>query len=401
MTDFTRFALWPGAELAPEWLDWLGMILRAEGSIPASPPADASTVLPALGVHGLLPVLYLALRDSPAWTVLPVSFQNALVDAFQTNAVRSHLMDMELVRITGALAAGAVPLALLKGAAMGRTVYDSPAARLVNDLDLLVPATHVEAARDTLAGLGYRLHGPFGSGRFGRWQRRYRSELQMVCEVPGRQGLLVEFHWSLVELPYFIDRIPMDEIWEAAQPCQDMPGASLPDPASLLLHSCAHLALHHSRSLRLIWLVDVDHLARSEVLAWDVFLDRADRWGLCLAAKTTLEAASAWLDTPLPAHAMVRLGQRASDPVNQAMWGLGDERPGRAASRLGHLDGFQRPPAHPLRGVACAPGVLPAVRGHEPQCISTPLKTRARLNPGQEKTGRCCLDNVTPRLSTC
>ena len=50
----------------------------------------------------------------------------------------------------------------------------------------------------------------------------------MVCEVPGRQGLLVEFHWSLVELPYFIDRIPMDEIWEAAQPCQDMPGEFAP-----------------------------------------------------------------------------------------------------------------------------------------------------------------------------
>ena len=131
----------------------------------------------------------------------------------------------ELARIAAALAASGTPVALLKGAATGRTVYGSPAARLVNDLDLLVPAADVETARAAVAALGYAAHGPLGSGRFGRWQRRYRCELQMVCAHPDRRGLLVELHWSLVELPYYVERIPMAEVWATTRPAEGLPGA--------------------------------------------------------------------------------------------------------------------------------------------------------------------------------
>jgi hypothetical protein len=258
---------------------------------------------------------------------------NALAEAFQANVLRTYLMDLELARIAAALAARAVPVALTKGAATGRTIYDSPAARPVNDLDLLIHAARVDDAVEALIPLGYRPDGPLGSGRFGRWQRRYRSELQMVCAAPDRRGLLVEFHWSLVELPYFIERIPMQDVWATARPFEGLPGASLPDPASLLLHSCAHLALHHSRDLRLIWLVDIDRLARWPELDWAVVVERAERWGLGLAVQRVLEAAAGWLDTPVPADVMARLAEMAGDPVGQAMWGLGDERPGRARRR--------------------------------------------------------------------
>ena len=212
-------------------------------------------------------------------------------------------------------------------------MYGSPAARLVNDLDLLIPADNVEEARAAVALLGYDAHGPLGSGRFGRWQRRYRCELQMVCADPARLGLLVELHWSLVELPYYVERIPMSEVWATTRPAERLPGAVMPDPATLLLHSCAHVALHHSRTLRLIWLVDVDRLARSAALDWDALTERSERWGLGLAAYATLKATAAWLATPLPADAMTRLAQQADDPVLRSMWGLGDEVPGGARHR--------------------------------------------------------------------
>jgi hypothetical protein len=137
----------------------------------------------------------------------------------------------------------------------------------------------------------------------------------------------------LVELPYYVERIPMREIWATTRPAESLPGASLPDPATLLLHGCAHVALHHSRALRLIWLVDVDRLARSEALDWDALIERSDRWGLGLAAHVTLKAAAAWLGTPLPAAAMARLARQAGTPVLRAMWGLGDEVPGGARRR--------------------------------------------------------------------
>jgi hypothetical protein len=342
--DFTLFALRPGAELSHAWLRWLGDALRgarpaaAPGELAPSgelapPPGDPAAVLPALVTHGLAPLLYLSLRDRTRGQGWPAAVLAALADAFQANAVRSYLMGEELVRIAAALATGGTPVALLKGAATGRTVYGSPAARLVNDLDLLIPADNVEEARAAVALLGYDAHGPPGSGRFGRWQRRYRCELQMVCADPARRGLLVELHWSLVELPYYVERIPMREVWATTRPAERLPGAVLPDPATLLLHSCAHVALHHSRALRLIWLVDVDRLARSAALDWDALTERSARWGLGLAVDATLRATAAWLDTPLPADAMARLAQQAGDPVLRSMWGLGDEVPGGARHR--------------------------------------------------------------------
>jgi hypothetical protein len=340
--DLTPFALRPDAELSPAWLRWLGDALRDDaGAAELAPPGElapppddpAATQVPALATHGLAPLLYLSVRDRAGSQVWPPTVLAALAEAFQVNAVRSYLMGAELARITAALAACGVPVALLKGAATGRTVYGSPAARLVNDLDLLVPAADVEEARAAVVALGYAAHGPLGSGRFGRWQRRYRCELQMVCANPDRRGLLVELHWSLVELPYYVERIPMAEIWATTHPIGDLPGASLPDAATLLLHSCAHVALHHSRALRLIWLVDVDRLARSETLDWDALIERSERWGLGLAVNETLRATAAWLGTPLPATVMSRLARQADDPVLRAMWGLGDEVPGGARRR--------------------------------------------------------------------
>lgn len=333
MPDLTPFTLTPRASLPPDWLRWLGQALRPDELAPPPPPAGAADVADALAAHGLAPLVYLRARADEAAQPWPAPALAALAAAFQANAVRSYFMAEELARIVAALAAASVPSALLKGAALGAVVYDNPAVRPANDLDLLIPADRVEAARDALAGLGYRPLGLVRRGRLGRWQRRYRCELPLVCDLPDRRGLLVELHWSLVELPYYIERIPMAEVWATLGPCAALPGACLPDHATLLLHSCAHLALHHSRDLRLIWLVDVDRLARSPALAWEAVLRRAERWGLGLAVHATLQAAAAWLGTPLPPEALAHLAELAGDPVGRAMWGLGDERPGRAWRR--------------------------------------------------------------------
>jgi hypothetical protein len=334
LPDFSPFALRPGAGLPPAWLVWLGGALAGDGAAaPPPPPGDPAAILPALAAHGLAPLVYLRARDRASEQGWPPPVLAALAEAFQANAVRSFLMEAELSRIVAALAARDVPVALLKGAALGRNVYDSPAARPIGDLDLLIPAGRAEDARAAVAALGYAAHGPLGGGPFGRWQRRYRAELQLVGAAPGCRDLLVELHWSLVELPYYIERIRMAEVWAAAVPCGPLPGASLPDLATLLLHACAHLALHHSRSLRLIWLVDADRLARSPALDWDAVVARADRWGLGLAAHAALQAAAAWLATPLPAAPRARLARLAEDPVARSMWGAGDEVPGGARRR--------------------------------------------------------------------
>lgn len=330
---FAPLQLSPGLSLPPAWLTWLRDVLSSgDDSPPPLWPADWAEVLPALNAHRLAPLLYTQLRNHA--TPSSAEFLAALAEAFRASAVRSLRMEGELKRVLAGLAAADVPCLLLKGVALGRLVYPSPAERPVSDLDLLVPRERLTQAAAVLTGLGYRLHSPSPQGRLGQSFYRYRAELPAVGTLLENQGLLVELHWSLAELPYYMDRIDMAEVWENAGPLDGRrttvrDSLQAPDPAVLLLHACAHLALHHSRDLRLIWLVDLDRLARSD-LDWERVIALAERWGLGHPAMTCLSAARRWLGTPLLSAVLDSLAALAEDPVGRAMWGLGDETlPGR------------------------------------------------------------------------
>ncbi len=319
-------------------LRWMGRTLSSGGLLPdACPlPSDAwDQALAAASAHQLAPLLYTVLRNRP--DCAPAERLAALQDAFQRSAARSLRMELELCNVLAALAGpgAASSCLLLKGAALGRTVYASPAERPAGDLDLLVPQTDLAVAGQALAGQGYQLLGPPATGRLGRALYRYRAELAAVGTTDTNRSLLVELHWTLTELPYYVERIDIAEIWRGAQDLPALPGARIPAPAALLLHACAHLALHHSRDLRLIWLVDLDRLARWEALDWEQVTRLAETWGLGLAVQAGLGAAGRWLGTPTPAAVERTLTRLAADPVGQAMWGLGDEQlPGRRWLRI-------------------------------------------------------------------
>lgn len=328
-----RFTVAARAPVPSPWLSWLGEALRP-GTRPLSalPALDAETVASVLNFHGVAPLLYLRLRSDPLWHRLTPTLQQELAASYQLNTVRSFLLQEEVTRIAAALAAQPTPVMLLKGLALAQAVYDNLAERPVNDLDLLLPAAQIDTAQQALADLGYRA---VGLRWLGRWQRRYRSELPMVCadQSGPRAGLLAELHWSLVESPYYVDRVATEAIWRRSRPAAWPPDARLPDLSTLLLHSAAHMALHHSQHLRLIWLVDVDRLARRPDLDWDDVLARAAAWGFGLALQAALEAGNIWLGTPSPAAVRERLAVLAAEPAAQVMWGVGDERAGRAWQR--------------------------------------------------------------------
>lgn len=322
------FGMAAEAALSERWLAWLAAALGSDASPAAPPPneADWEAAWPALYRHGLLPLLHSRLRNSPTWDALALARREQMEAAYYHNVVRSYLLEEELGRIATALAERGIPLLLLKGLAAAQVVYDHLAQRLINDLDLLVRPADVEQAAAALEALDYRA---VGLTWLTRWQRRYRAELPLVCVHPQRAGLLVELHWSLVESPFHVARMDAESLWHSAQPARYPPAAQLPEPAILLVHGAAHLALHHSRALRLIWLVDLDRLARHPSLDWDVALQTAEAWHLGRALHEALGAAARWLGTPLPVGVGERLAALAEDPIGDATWGLGDEQPGR------------------------------------------------------------------------
>lgn len=304
--------------------------LLSPASLDAPSAAQWQAALPVLHDQRLAPFVYAQLRRAPTWRELPPFVQQELGDAFQRHSVRAFLLDAELDGVVAALAAAQVDVLLLKGAALGRTVYASTAERPAGDLDLLVRPEQVTRAQEALHDLGYR-----GAGLrwLPRWQRRYRAELPMLRQTEEGARVLVELHWALVEAPFYIDAMPLDQVWRNARPAADLPGALLPDPATLLIHCCAHLALHHSQEMRLFWLLDVDRLARWPDLDWEATLAQAERWRLDLAVSRIVARAAALFGTPLPPRVADWLARPRSDAAQHRLWGVGDEGPGRAWRR--------------------------------------------------------------------
>lgn len=294
-------------------------------------PAEWDALLPELRAEQLTPFVYARLRTSLAWKGIPPAAQHILAEDFQGHSLHTYFMQAELAAIVEALRAANVPVLLLKGAALGRLVYGSPAERPLRDLDLLIPAKDLELAGKTLTRRGYKAQDLL---LLTRWQQRYRAEQRLVCTAPDREGMVVELHWSLVEAPYYIDRIPMADIWQTAVAAPDLPSAKVPDGATLLLHSCAHLALHHSQDQRLLWLLDVDRLLRWRRLDWNAVLERAARWDLQLALRTIVQQTEARLGTPLPADIAKELARLEPAPAERVMWGVGDDRPDRNSRRI-------------------------------------------------------------------
>jgi hypothetical protein len=324
---FTYFRTRPDLTLPADWLRWLGRALHAD-AMPGPLPPEFEQWRPALARHGLLPLLYSRLRDDPQWPILSVETGVALGGAFQRNATRTLILQRELGRI-----AEAFPwLGLLKGAALGATVYGDPSLRPVSDLDLLVRPEDAGAAVERLGALGYIGAGAAASAVFGHFARRFRGQLSLIGSVPGIPHLLVELHWSLIEAPYYVNLIHPDEIWAGAdtEACHPY---SIPRPAVLLAHAAAHLAMHHSRDLRLIWLVDADRLARAPALDWDDLLRLAEAWKLGLALYAMLADAGKWLATPAPKETMRGLARLANDRIARQAWGIGDDAGGRTWRR--------------------------------------------------------------------
>jgi len=84
-------------------------------------------------------------------------------------------------------------LTLLKGAALGQTVYDDPVWRVMSDIDLWVQEADVPHAAEALAALGYH-QAQARDERPLALQRQAKGEIRFA--QPGAVWGLVELHWS-------------------------------------------------------------------------------------------------------------------------------------------------------------------------------------------------------------
>jgi hypothetical protein len=311
--------------------------------------------------HGVLAYVQRALGEVP---IVPDTARHALQEGLTAVVVRQAVLDGELRRVLRDLGAAGVPVIVLKGPALARTLYPSAAFRPYSDLDLVVPEACAERAVAALTAAGWR-EVPFAAevARRGHVCPGLDAPYHRVFQTADGRAV-VELHLEPLQLG--LRPACEGERWRRAVPAPGLPGALMLGPDDQLVHLCVH-AQKHGYS-RLIWLKDIDLLFRlwGRRLDWQLVESVAAREGVGASLWYGLRLARRLLGTPVPAGALRRL--RPRHPGVRLLYRLvWPER------RIAGLRGHMRRRAVQLHVAESWRGVLPGL------VLMGRRRTRARI----------------------
>ena len=230
--------------------------------------------------------------------------RSATVDAVAMRGLR----DRELGRVLDLLADAGVSCLVIKGAALGYTLYRQPHTRRRSDADLLVRAGDAERVARVLEAGGYaratEISGDFAT-----------SQMHFDRADCADHRFALDIHWRVVNTHAFVDAIAFDEYAASRVPVPGL-GASAwtLSTAHALALACVHRAAHHWNSDDLLWLWDV-HLLASALPAAEAgaFADAASRAGIRAVCADALQAAADRFATPSAAGLIARVAPRRGD----------------------------------------------------------------------------------------
>lgn len=227
-----------------------------------------------------------------------------LQESLLGTVAEATLLEAELRRIVDVLRTEHIPVIVLKGPVLARTVYPEPHLRPFNDIDLNVQSRDVPRSLAALGAAGY--------------QRL--DEEPAVRQRPGaRSGAVPPFHLqfkgalgeAVVEL--HTDPLQMgilaiceEDRWVRSQPLPGLPGAWMLSPSDQITQLALHVHKHGYN--RLIWLKDLDLILRSDQeIDWDLLASVAEAEGIGAAVWCALRMAEYVLQTPVPRAELARL----------------------------------------------------------------------------------------------
>jgi hypothetical protein len=286
--------------------------------------------------HGLGPILYRALRERAA--SVPAEWIKALKAEYVTNAFHNQLAQMSVDEIGAIFSSERIPVIVMKGAALLRTLYDDPGLRILSDVDLLVDERDVERADALLQVRGLKVS---ASDRADDVGSRCHYSLVYCWQQP--RTVPVELHWRIFERyrPYVFD---LDAVRAQARPLPGMPpNVLVMAPEHELAHLCLHLDRHAitypslvSRKNwcellllpqgfeRLVWLYDIAMYLqrRSELIDWKSFVDTARRWAIDGRLYATLEMSRRALGVGPPPEVLQALNRGRPQLVERIAHGV-------------------------------------------------------------------------------
>lgn len=213
-------------------------------------------------------------------------------------ATLSHRLDQTL----NALVAAGIPVMLLKGSALGKTLYRTLPRRPMLDLDLLIPEAESARAREVVLATGW-VTGPLeGALEF------YRDHYHLPPFLDRAGGdFSLELHHGLFFRghPFGLE---VSELWDKSRPLAGYPGVQVPSTTHMILHLAVHFAWSHAmhsgawRTLR-----DLRVLAESGEIDWDEIVRQARRIRGASCCFWAFHFARRWAQASIPEKIITQL----------------------------------------------------------------------------------------------
>jgi hypothetical protein len=242
--------------------------------------------------QGVLPLVCARLASVAS---APLPLLAKLRRAAAADAAGDLAREQELRLLLAGLADAGVEPLVIKGAQLAYTLYPRPDLRPRVDTDLLIPLDQRDRAHRVLLGLDYEP------------ARQMRGDLVAYqAFYVKRRGALpvhaVDMHWKIANSQVFADVLGYEELAaEAVRIPRLSPAARGLSPVHALLLACTHRVAHHFDAECLIWLYDIDLLARRMTdEEWRRFADLAADRKVFAVCRRSLEQASRWFGTAVP-----------------------------------------------------------------------------------------------------
>lgn len=226
-----------------------------------------------LASHELLaPCLWVALRDKELVNDLPRSSAEYLRRAHAVNRVRNERIKSQLEEVIRHLNEADIEPVLLKGAInLFASRYSDPAARVLRDLDILVPRAKHERVRAILGAIGYNASAD--------WLETYFCELTRPGAIAP-----IDLHWYVSAQR---DLLPPQEAIHGSTPATsgDLRFRIL-SPDHQIVHNVLHSELQDGgNAVGFIWirqLVDLFAICThyEDQIDWSKIRDRFSQHGL-------------------------------------------------------------------------------------------------------------------------
>lgn len=274
----------------------------------------------------------------------------ALAQRAREALVQVMALDHQLQRIVVEFARVDLPVIILKGPVLARTLYRDATCRPYGDLDLTVRVPDEPAASAALLRLGL-VEVPYDA----ETARRAHACTTHATAAFHRMFIHAASH-SLVELhldPLQLGLKPTCEAgrWQRARPAPGLGSALMLSPEDQLIQLSVHAHKHGFN--RLIWLKDIDLLLRRHgaSLDWPLVQQVANSEGVSASVWYALWLAGQLLHTPAPPSLIRRL---QPSPLVRVLY-----RTVWPPGRIGALEGFMRRRSVQFHAAESWVGMLP------------------------------------------